>query len=56
MIYEWALLILGLRVPTRIICVGTADPRTESTHPSICVGTADPRTESTHPYHMCGYR
>ena len=50
----WVLLILGLRVPTSSILVGTSDPRTGSTHviePSILcalVGTPAPRTESTH--------
>ena len=57
----WVLPILGLRVPISSICVGPADPRTESTHVTeprnMCalVGTPAPRTESTHPYYMCGY-
>ena len=47
--------MLGLRVQISGICVGTADPRTVSTHviePSIMcplMGTPAPRTESTHP-------
>ena len=57
----WVPLLLGLGVPTPIICVGTSDPRTGSTHaiePIIMcalVGTPAPRTESTHPYYMWGY-
>ena len=48
----WVLLILGLRVPTSSICVGTSDPRAESTHViesrimCVLVGTPAPRTES----------
>ena len=34
-------LTLGMSVPTPSICVGTPDPRTVSTHPSIYVGIPD---------------
>ena len=51
----WVLPILGLRVPTPSIYVGTSDPRIKGTHVieprNMCalVGTTDSRTESTHP-------
>ena len=47
--------LLRLRVPISSICVGTPEPRTESTHviePRITcalVGAPAPGTESTHP-------